>query len=89
MRVEVLTQAEALGFPLWMAPIPSPCPNEVYEEKMREAVVCAVREVSPTRRSATCFSPTSGNTAGASPAAPTPMFPVFGTDADTSGWRAT
>ena len=33
VRVEVLqAQADALGFPLWMVPIPSPCPNEVYEE---------------------------------------------------------
>jgi diphthamide synthase (EF-2-diphthine--ammonia ligase) len=36
VRVDVLqAQADALGFPLWMVPIPSPCPNEVYEEKMR------------------------------------------------------
>ncbi len=45
VRVEVLqAQAEALGFPLWMVPIPSPCPNDVYEQAMREVVARAVRE---------------------------------------------
>jgi len=44
VRVEVLqAQARALGVPLWMVPIPSPCPNEVYEQAMRETVVRAVR----------------------------------------------
>jgi len=43
VRVEVLQdQAAALGLPLWMVPIPSPCPNEVYEERMREVVARAV-----------------------------------------------
>jgi len=27
-------QAEALGLPRWTVPIPSPCPNEVYEREM-------------------------------------------------------
>jgi len=32
VRTEVLeAQAAALGLPLWPIPIPSPCPNEVYE----------------------------------------------------------
>ena len=45
VRVEVLqAQAAALGFPLWMVPIPSPCSNEVYEQVMREAVARAVSE---------------------------------------------
>jgi uncharacterized protein (TIGR00290 family) len=45
VRVDVLqAQAEAIGAPLWMVPIPSPCPNEVYERAMAEAVARAVRE---------------------------------------------
>jgi uncharacterized protein (TIGR00290 family) len=45
VRVEVLqAQAGALGLPLWMVPIPSPCPNEVYERAMGEAVARAVGE---------------------------------------------
>ena len=45
VRVEVLqAQAAALGLPLWMVPIPSPCPNEVYEAAMAETVARAVRE---------------------------------------------
>ena len=43
VRVDVLqAQADALGLPLWRIPIPSPCPNEVYERAMGEAVARAV-----------------------------------------------
>jgi diphthamide synthase (EF-2-diphthine--ammonia ligase) len=45
VRVELLEkQAEALGLPLWKVPIPSPCPNEVYERTMAAAVARAVSE---------------------------------------------
>jgi uncharacterized protein (TIGR00290 family) len=45
VRVELLReQADVLGLPLWLAPIPSPCPNEVYEEVMRGIVARAVAE---------------------------------------------
>lgn len=45
VRVDVLqAQAGALGLPLWRIPIPSPCPNEVYERAMGEAVARAVAE---------------------------------------------
>lgn len=45
VRVELLqAQADALGLPLWMLQIPSPCPNEVYERVMAEAVQRAVGE---------------------------------------------
>ena len=37
-RELVEAQAAAAGLPLWRVPIPSPCPNEVYEARMREAV---------------------------------------------------
>jgi uncharacterized protein (TIGR00290 family) len=37
-------QAAALGLPLWKVPIPSPCPNDVYERAMAEAVGKAVEE---------------------------------------------
>ncbi|MGH9776488.1 MAG: ATP-binding protein [Candidatus Acidiferrales bacterium] len=39
----VKAQAEAAGLPLEMVRIPSPCPNEVYEEAMAEALVAAIR----------------------------------------------
>jgi len=43
VRVELLqAQAEALGLPLWQIPIPSPCPNDVYERAMAAAVARAV-----------------------------------------------
>jgi uncharacterized protein (TIGR00290 family) len=43
VRMELLeAQAEALGLPLWIVPIPSPCPNEVYEQAMAGAVRRAV-----------------------------------------------
>jgi uncharacterized protein (TIGR00290 family) len=45
VRVDVLqAQADALGLPLWKIPIPSPCPNQVYEQAMSEAVARAVGE---------------------------------------------
>jgi uncharacterized protein (TIGR00290 family) len=45
VRVELLqAQADALGLPLWMVPIPSPCSNEAYEQAMRAAVGRAVRD---------------------------------------------
>jgi len=45
VRVDVLqAQADAIGAPLWQVPIPSPCPNEVYERAMAEVVARAVRE---------------------------------------------
>src|SRR5581483_5075311 len=45
VRVELLrAQADALGLPLWQVPIPSPCPNEVYERAMAAAVSRAVAE---------------------------------------------
>ena len=45
VRVELLeAQADALSLPLWKVPIPSPCPNEVYERAMGAAVARAVAE---------------------------------------------
>lgn len=37
-------QAEAAGLPLWIVPLPWPCPNEVYEQRMAEACQRAIRE---------------------------------------------
>jgi uncharacterized protein (TIGR00290 family) len=37
-------QAEALGLPCWKVPIPSPCPNEVYEQEMAR-VLCDLQAV--------------------------------------------
>jgi len=45
VRMELLeAQADALGLPLWQVPIPSPCPNDVYERAMAQAVARAVDE---------------------------------------------
>ena len=45
VRVELLqAQADALGLPLRKIPIPSPCPNEVYERAMADAMSRAVGE---------------------------------------------
>jgi uncharacterized protein (TIGR00290 family) len=43
-RVLVKAQANAAGLPLWPILLPSPCTNEVYEARMREAVERARRE---------------------------------------------
>jgi uncharacterized protein (TIGR00290 family) len=37
-------QASAAGLPLRIVPIPHPCPNEVYEARMREAIAAAVAD---------------------------------------------
>jgi len=43
VRRDVLeAQARAAGLPLRVVPIPHPCPNEVYERRMRVAVATAV-----------------------------------------------
>jgi uncharacterized protein (TIGR00290 family) len=45
VRRDVLeAQARAAGLPLRIVPIPHPCPNEVYEERMTAAVAAAVEE---------------------------------------------
>jgi uncharacterized protein (TIGR00290 family) len=43
-RSLVEAQAEAAGLPLWSIGIPSPCPNEVYEEVMAAAMARARAE---------------------------------------------
>lgn len=44
VRIELLeAQAASLGLPLWKMPIPSPCPNEIYEREMHALVEKAVR----------------------------------------------
>lgn len=43
VRTQVLrAQAEAAGLPLMTVPIPSPCSNEIYEERMRAVIEQAV-----------------------------------------------
>jgi uncharacterized protein (TIGR00290 family) len=37
-------QAEAVRLPLWIVPLPWPCPNEIYEQRMAEACERAIRE---------------------------------------------
>ena len=45
VRVELLeAQAAAVGLPLLKVPIPAPCPNEVYERAMSEALEQARRK---------------------------------------------
>jgi uncharacterized protein (TIGR00290 family) len=44
-RCSVLeAQAKATGLPLWNVPLPWPCSNEDYEQRMREVCARAVRE---------------------------------------------
>jgi len=43
VRVPLLqAQARAVGVPLWTVPIPYPCPNEVYEQRLAIAIARAV-----------------------------------------------
>jgi len=43
-RAVAEAQAAAAGLPLWIVPLPWPCPNEVYEQRMAEACWRAVAE---------------------------------------------
>lgn len=43
-RAVLDAQAAAAGLALRVVPIPHPCSNEVYEERMRDAVAAAVRD---------------------------------------------
>lgn len=43
-RAVLEAQARATGLPLRVVPIPSPCPNDVYEARMRVAVADAVAD---------------------------------------------
>ena len=43
-REILLAQLAAAGLPLRIVPIPYPCPNEIYEARMGEAVAQAVRD---------------------------------------------
>jgi uncharacterized protein (TIGR00290 family) len=43
-RTLVEAQADATGLPLWQVRIPSPCPNEIYEARMRDAMARAKSE---------------------------------------------
>ena len=44
VRQEILLeQLDAAGLPARIVPIPYPCPNEIYEARMGQAVACAVR----------------------------------------------
>jgi uncharacterized protein (TIGR00290 family) len=43
-RSLVEQQAASAGLPLWQVPIPSPCPNDVYETRMRDVLVRAAAE---------------------------------------------
>jgi uncharacterized protein (TIGR00290 family) len=43
-RTILEAQAAAAGLPLWIVPLPWPCPNAVYEERMAEACRRAIAE---------------------------------------------
>lgn len=43
-RTVLEAQAAAAGLPLWVVPLPWPCSNEIYEQRMAEACQRAIRE---------------------------------------------
>ncbi len=43
-RAVLEAQAAAAGLPLWIVPLPWPCANEVYEQRMAETCERAIRE---------------------------------------------
>ena len=85
VRREVLeAQARAAGLPLRVVPIPHPCPNEVYEARMRAAVArCRARRLHAcgVRRSVPRGHPPVPRGAAGRLGAE-PMFPVWGIPTD-------
>jgi uncharacterized protein (TIGR00290 family) len=83
VREELLeAQADALGLPLWKVPIPSPCPNEVYERAMAAAVARAIADGFTHMAFGDLFLEDirryrEANLAGTGL---TPLFPLFGAD---------
>jgi diphthamide synthase (EF-2-diphthine--ammonia ligase) len=43
-RAVLEAQAAAAGLPLWIVPLPWPCPNEIYEQRMADACRRAIDE---------------------------------------------
>lgn len=43
-RTVLEAQAQAAGLPLWIVPLPWPCSNEIYEQRMAEVCTRAVAE---------------------------------------------
>ncbi len=43
-RTVLEAQARAAGLPLWTVPLPWPCSNEIYEDRMRETCARAVNQ---------------------------------------------
>jgi len=86
VRVELLqAQADALGLPLWQIPIPSPCPNEVYERAMAAAIDRVVTDGITHMAFGDLFLEDirryrEERLAGTGV---TPMFPLFGIDTST------
>ena len=62
-RELVVAQAERLDLALHLVELPSPCPNERYEEEMRRAIAVARPRGSARLCSAICTSRTSASTA--------------------------
>ena len=83
VRLELVdAQATALGLPLWIVPIPSPCSNEAYERAMGDAVRRAVAEGFTHAAFADLFLEDirryrEDHLAGSGL---TPLFPLFGAD---------
>ena len=78
------TQAERLGLPLHVVEIPSPCPNEVYEERMAGAVQAAQADGADRMVFGDLFledvrAYREGNLAGTGL---TPVFPLWGRRTD-------
>ncbi|WP_020469972.1 Dph6-related ATP pyrophosphatase [Zavarzinella formosa] len=87
VRMELVeAQAAALGAPLWAVPLPWPCSNEVYEQRMRAVVARAVAEgieamVFGDLHLTEIRAYRERQLAGTGL---TPIFPVWGTPRDTS-----
>ena len=84
-RELVEAQARAAGLPLWTVPIPWPCTNEIYEQRMAEAVSRAKTQGITRMAFGDLFLEDirAYRIAKLKDTGIEPLFPVWGTKADT------
>jgi uncharacterized protein (TIGR00290 family) len=86
-RELVQAQAEATGIPLWPVELPWPCSNDVYEQRMQEAIQRAKQEGIAGIAFGDLFleDVRAYRIRLLSGTGLTPIFPIWGTPADTPG----
>ncbi len=88
VRMELVeAQARAVGLPLWQVPLPWPCANEIYEQRM-QAVIARATDLGITHFAFGDLFLEEVRAYRERQLAGTniqPLFPIWGTESDTAG----